>query len=452
MNDADKTPSAQGITIASSGEGVSCPPIPTDVSGSPWSFYSSRQRWGYLAILFLVSTSNYLDRNVLSVLLEPIKHEFHVSDTLLGLLSGFCFALFYAVAGMPVARWADHGNRRTIITLAVMTWSVMTMICGLAQAFWQLAIARVGVGAGESGAIPPAQSLIADYFPPEHRAKAFGIFDGAATAGYVLGVGVGGYIAATYGWRSAFLLAGMPGLLLALVVRCTLAEPRLQRQRQVPRTSEETLREAISKLSSKSSYRYAVASCIAYWFFAYGALTFIPSLLIRVLHATLTQVSVEYGTVAAVASIIGALSGGWLADRLARRDIRWLAWLPGIVCTLAGPIYLLAFSADSLRIFLVLTFIALVLLGGGLPPVYAAIHAVCGGRRRATAIAIVFFSATLLGGGFGPLASGALSDSLSAIYGVAGLRFALMIMTVWLAVSGAASYFFGRAMPGDLED
>lgn len=157
---------------------------------TPWLLYTDRQRWGYLTILFVVAASQFFDRNIMSVLLEPIRHEFHVSDTMLGLLSGLCFALFYSVAGIPVARWADRGNRRTIITLALAAWSVMTLVCGLAQAFWQLALARVLVGVGESGGLPPSQSLIADYFSPERRATAIASFTAAAIAGNLLGIGV----------------------------------------------------------------------------------------------------------------------------------------------------------------------------------------------------------------------------------------------------------------------
>lgn len=418
----------------------------------PWLLYSQRQRWGFLAVLFLVSTSNFFDRNVIAVLLEQIKHEFQVSDTMLGLLSGLCFAVFYAVAGMPIARWADRGNRRTIIALALTVWSVMTIFCGLAQTFWQLALARVGVGAGESGAIPPAHSLIADYFPPEQRATAIAVFTAAATAGYLLGFGLGGYIAATHGWRSAFLLAGAPGLALAILVRLTLAEPRLQMGFNGPNTPAESVGEALAKLRRNRSYLYALAGCLLYFFLAYGGLVFIPSFLIRVLHASLAQASITYGVVGAVASVIGTLGGGWLADRLSKRDVRWLAWLPAIACSLTGPVYMLAFSVNQLWVFMTVAFVASVMLSGGLPPVFAAIHAVCGDRRRATAIAIVFFSATLFGGGLGPLATGALSDALSATYGAEGLRYSLIMMMSVLVATGGVFYLFGRAMPNDIED
>lgn len=416
-----------------------------------WSFYTPRQRWVYLAVLFLVSTSNYFDRYVISVLLEPIKSEFAVSDTMLGLLSGFCFALFYVVAGMPLARWADRGNRCTILMLAVTVWSVMTMLCGVAQTFLQLALARVGVGVGEAGAIPPSQSLLADYFPPKQRATAIAIFSSAGTAGNLLAFGIGGYIAATYGWRSAFLFAGASGLLLVLIARLTLVEPRLRQGLHSSDTRAESLGEALAKLRRKRSFLYGALGCLIYWFFAYGGFIFIPSMLIRVLRVPLAQVSVSYGIAVTIASVIGTLGGGFLADRLARRDVRWLAWLPAIAITLAAPLYWVAFSLDHLWAFIAPASVAAILLTGGLPPVFAAIHAVCGNARRATAVAIVFFSATLIGGGFGPLLTGAFSDALSSIYGTDGLRYALMIMVFFLVASGVCFYQFGRAMPADLE-
>jgi predicted MFS family arabinose efflux permease len=416
-----------------------------------WSMYTTRQRWGFLAVLFLVSTSQFLDRSVISVLLEPIKQEFKVSDTMLGFLGGTCFALVYAVAGMPVARWADRGNRRTVITLSLVVWSVMTLFCGLAQTFWQLALARVGVGMGESGGIPASQSLIADYFPPERRATAIAIFVSAVTAGNVLGLGVGGNIAATHGWRQAFLLAAWPGLLLALVVRLTLAEPRLQAGGGDTAAQAERAADAISRLRQKRSYVTALFGSVLYYLFVYGPVIFIPSFLLRVLHEPLARASTTLAVVGATASLIGTPIGGWLADRLSRRDIRWLGWLPALAFAVAGPVWMLAFSLNSTRVVMACIFIATVVLAAGFPSVFSAIHSVCGSARRATAIAIVLFSASLLGGGFGPLASGALSDALSVAYGREGLRYALMAMTMLLPASALMFYLCGRALPRDLD-
>ena len=418
----------------------------------PWELYSQRQRRRFLAILFLVATSNYFDRNVLAVLLEPIKHEFHLSDTLLGVLGGFSFALFYALFGIPISRWGDGGNRRTIITVALVIWSLMTVVCGLAQSFVQLAAARVGVGVGEAGAIPPAQSLIADYFAPERRAGALAVFTSAATAGLLLGFGVGGYVAEKYGWRAAFILGGIPGLALALLTRWGLDEPRERLGFPEHNPRRESFGESMKRLRHKRSYVHALIGCQLYFFMAYGALLFIPAYLIRVQHIALATVSVAYGTVGAVGALIGTLGGGWLANRLGSKDVRWLAWLCAIACALTGPLNMLALGVNNFTLFLVLSGVGSTLLAGGLPSMFAGIIAVAGSARRTTALAIVLFSATLIGGGLGPLVSGALSDVLTATYGDAGLRYALLAVMPVLLVTGVFFYAFGRAMPADLEE
>ena len=417
----------------------------------PWTMYSNRQRWTYLGILFLVATINYVDRNIISVLLEPIKHEFRVSDTMLGLLGGISFALFYATLGMPVAQWADRGNRKTIIMLAVAAWSVMTAFCGLAHTFLQLALSRVGVGVGESGAIPPANSLIADYFPPERRASAFAMFISASMAGYLLSFLVGGQIAAAYGWRMAFLAASVPGLALAVIVFFGLAEPRASPGRAVV-AQRESFAYAVGRLWNKKSYRQLLAGLTLYFFVAYGANIFAPSFLMRVLHVPLQEVSLKFGIVAAVSSVIGTIGGGMAADRLSRRDIRWLVWMPAIASVFMYVAYTISFAMRSFSAFLLVNFFGSIFVAAGLPPVFSALQAICGSPRRAMAVAVCFFFGNLLGLGLGPLATGALSDALTMHYGADGLRYALIIVE---AVSLGVAWFYyqcGLAMPADLED
>jgi MFS family permease len=417
-----------------------------------WTLYTDRQRWAFLAILFLTYTSNVFDRNVISVLLEPIRQEFHASDTMLGVLGGFSFAIFNAVLGIPISRWADRGNRPNIITMALALWSLMTVFCGLASSFLQLIVGRIGVGVGEAGAIPPAQSLVADYFPPERRANAFAVYTSGGVVGYLLSFGAGGFIAAAYGWRSAFLWAGAPGLALALVTWLWLREPRRELAHLRDSRNHEALRVTLKRLLAKRSYVFIVMGFTLYYFVAYGALVFVPSFAIRVLHIPLARVSLSYAVVYAAASLIGTLGGGALATRLARRDSRWLAWLAAVACPIAAPFYLAAFAASSYTTFLVLVFIGATLLIGGLPPAYAAIQSVCGRQRRAMAVAITLFFLTLIGGGFGPITTGAISDALRPTQGVDSLRYALMMMMSILLLTGWAFYKGGRSMPADLED
>jgi MFS family permease len=418
----------------------------------PWTLYTDRQRWGFVAILFLTYTSNVFDRNVISVLLEPIRQEFHASDTMLGVLGGFSFTLFNALLGIPIARWADRGNRPNIITLALALWSLMTVCCGLAASMLQLIAGRVGVGVGEAGAVPPAQSLIADYFPPERRANAFAVYTSGAVVGYLLSFGAGGSIAAAYGWRSAFLWAGAPGLALALITWLWLREPRRALAHLRDSRTHEALRVTLKCLWAKRSYVFIVTGSTLYYFVAYGALVFVPSFAIRVLHIPLARVSVSYGIVYAAASLIGTLGGGALATRLSRHDSRWLAWLAAVACPLAAPFYIAAFATSSYTTFLMLLFVGATVLIGGLPPAYAAIQSVCGPQRRAMAVAITFFCLTLIGGGFGPITTGAISDALSATQGTDSLRYAMMMMMSVLLITGWAFYAGGRSMPADLED
>lgn len=421
-------------------------------SAAPWTRYTQPQRWVFLVVLFLISTSNYFDRHLISVLLEPIKHEFHVSDTMLGVLSGFSFALFYSLFGVPIARWADSGNRPTIITVALAVWSITTALCGLAQTFWQLALARLGVGAGEAGAVPTGQSLLVDYFPPGRRAMALAVFSAASTAGYLLSFGVGGFVAANYGWRDAFLMAGLPGILLALITWATLDEPREHGVRQFAHGEHESVRENILALWKKRSFIHGLLGCLFLLLLAYGGLIFIPSFLVRVLHVPLATASGTYGLVAAAGSVIGTLIGGWSADRLAKRDIRWLAWLPGTACAVTGPLFMMAFATRTLWPFMSLAFIANLVMVGGMPIAWAAIHAVCGSQRRAMAVAIVLFVTTLVSGGFGPLMAGAISDALSARYGAEGLGYSLIIMSALLLPAALFFFAFGRTMSRDIED
>jgi MFS family permease len=417
----------------------------------PWDMYGSRQRWVYLAVLFLVSTSNYADRNVISVLLEPIKAEFHVSDTMLGLLTGISFAVFYATLGIPVARWADRGNRKFIMTLALTIWSFMTMLCGAAQTFWQLAFARVGVGAGEAGAIPPAQSLIADYFDPPRRARALAIFMASATAGYLLGFVLGAHIAAVYGWRHAFVLLGAPGLLLALIVHFVLHEPRTLPEFQPEIAAGESTSETIRALLRKRSFVYLIAGMVVYFMIAYGALVFFPSYMVRVLHQPLDDVGAVYGGLSAVVTIFGTLAGGWVTDRLGRVNVAWLGWLPAVGLALAWPFYELLLLVPSFGLLLAISVFAGLALNLAIPAMFAALHAICGSARRAMAVAICFFFANLIGLGLGPVVAGALSDAFTAQYGPVGLRYALMIVVTLLLPSGLFMYLCGNHIARDSE-
>jgi predicted MFS family arabinose efflux permease len=407
----------------------------------------------FLLVLFLVGTSNYIDKNIIGVLLEQIRAEFQVSDTLLGLLSGISFALFYAVLGIPVARWADRSDRKLIMTLSLIAWSATTVLCGLAVTFWQLAAARFAVGAGEAGAIPPAQSLLADYYPATERAQAIGIFMMSATAGYAISLVLGGWITQNYGWRTAFVVVGLFGLVIAPLTYSILREPRHHSKFAVADQDRESISSAAGALLRKRAYQNILASMVLYFMVAYGAHIFIVSAMIRTHHVTVAQAGAVFGIVAAIGAIVGNLGGGAIADRLATRDVAWYARLAGWGLVAALPFFEVALLAPTIFTMAVLLIFSETLMWGIVPPMFAALHLVCGSKRRAMSVAIAFFFANLIGLGLGPVIAGAISDKLAQTYGSAdGLRYSLMIvMTVFLP----AGWFMLRAVrhiKADAED
>jgi predicted MFS family arabinose efflux permease len=409
----------------------------------PWNLYSNKQRWIFLAVLFLVSTSNVIDRQIVTVLIEPIKAEFGVSDTMMGLLSGLSFALFYVALGIPIARWADKGNRKVIIGLALTVWSAFTALCGMAQNFWQLALARVGVGAGEAGAVPPAQSLLADYFPPNKRSLALAIFFMSAAAGNVIGLIVGGHIAEAYGWRMTFIIFALPGIFLVLLSYFVLKEPRNQLPKKSNSIKGESLCEAINILKSKPAFVNSVIALVLYYMMAYGALTFTISFIMRNFDLGLGQASTYYGGIALVGALIGSPVGGILADRLGAKNASWLGRIPAIGFLLSLPLFLAGYLSSQLTPMLIFSALGMLMMMAAAPPLFSCLHAVCGNQRRATAIAIAYFFANLIGVGLGPVITGVISDYLSTIFGPAdGLRYALAIMTLMYL---PAAYYMWRA-------
>jgi MFS family permease len=397
----------------------------------PWQLYSRRRRYVFLAVLFLVSTSNVVDRQIIVVLLEPIKAEFGVSDTMLGILTGLSFALFYVSLGIPIARLADRGNRKLIIGVSLAVWSIFTALCGMAQNFWHLALARVGVGAGEAGAVPPAQSLLADYFPPEKRSLALAIFFMSAAAGNVLGLVVGGQVAEAYGWRYTFIIFASPGLLLVALVFFVLKEPRQQIMTVSNSDAGETFTDAINILKSKPAFINSIVGMVLYYTVSYGALTFTISFITRNYDLSLSQASSYYGGIALAGALIGTPIGGLIADRLALKNLSWLAKIPAIGFIIVFPLSVIAFLSINVNAMFIFSAITLIILMASAPALFSCLHAVCGNKRRATAIAIAYFFANLVGVGMGPVITGALSDSLAATLGEAeGIRYALVIMSV----------------------
>lgn len=415
-----------------------------------WSLYSPAQRWGFLAILFLASASSFMDRYVMSVLIEPIKAEFQASDTMMGLLGGFAFAAFYATLGLPIARLADRGDRKVVISISMAIWSVMTLLCGMARDFSQLLLARIGVGAGEAGAMPPAQSLIADYFPPAQRARAFGVLIASSTVGYVVAFSVGAWVAAAHGWRAAFIVLGAPGLALCALTLLGLREPRHQLAK-AKETRQEPLRSTVGALAAKRSFVLLCVAATLYWLVAYGVVIWFPAYLVRVLHLNLVTVGAVFGVLGAVAALVGSVAGGFVTDFMTKKDAAYAARVPAAILVGAVPIYELAMISNEPVMFYAATFVGALGLSAAVPAIFTLLHRICGSARRATAVAILFFFGNLIGLGFGPVITGALSDHFTAAYGAVGLRYAIMIALLALAPSGLALWAAAGSVAEDTE-
>lgn len=405
-----------------------------------------------LILLLLVFTSSHVDRQILAILLEPIKHELVLSDTQLGFLSGIAFAIFYATLGIPIAMWADRSNRRNIIALALATWSGMTVLCGMAANFWQLALARIGVGVGEAGSSPPSHSMIADMYPPTERATAMGTFSLGVNLGLLVGFLVGGWINQWYGWRVAFWVVGAPGLALALLVRYTLREPPrgYAEGRQATFPEVPSLGAVVTAMWSTPALRHVAAGATLASFVGYGVVLWLPAFLVRS-HGLQSGV---IGTVLAVGfgvvGGIGTYMGGRLADRLAKRDIRWNVWMVSLTMLLALPFTLFFYFTKETSLALTIGVVPALLSGVYLAPSFALNQGLVSVRMRSVASAILLFIVNIIGLGLGPQTVGILSDAFSAHYGNESLRYALLTLAcvnVWTAFH----YFMaGRTLQADL--
>lgn len=397
----------------------------------------SRRRYFVLGLLFLVYLVNFVDRQILSILIEPVKHELGVTDTAMGFLTGLTFALFYSVAGIPLAWLADQFNRRNILAAGLGVWSAMTALSGLAVTFWQLALARVGVGVGEASCVPTAHSLISDYFPPKRRATALAVFSMGAHAGVMAGLILGGWVNEWLGWRWAFVLAGSPGVLLALIVRLTVREP--QRGNLDPVQEAQlggSFGEVLSFLWKLKAFRnLALASGLAS-ITGYGLVIWSPVFLIRVYGMGTGETGTWLGLLAGAGGVLGTLGGGLLGDRLSVRDSRWLFWIPALSQVLTFPLLLWFLFARSLSTALGAAALAYVFSALWMGPAYAATQALARPAMRALAAALLLLVINLIGLGLGPLLVGWFSDLFQPQFGPESIRYAL-------AAAGLASLWAG---------
>jgi len=415
--------------------------------------YASRKKAYYaLVILTIVYSFNFIDRQLLAILQEAIKADLLLSDSQLGLLTGFAFAAFYVIAGIPIARWADRGNRRDIVALSLFVWSFMTAISGLVNNYLQLLLARIGVGIGEAGGSPPSHSIISDIFPPNKRASAIGFYSMGVSVGILFGFLAGGWLNEFFGWRVAFLVVGAPGILLAVVVRMSVPEPirGLTEKRQVS-SQAVPLGQVVSVLWSRRSFRHLAMGAGLNAFAGYSISNWTASFMIRSHAMTTGELGTWLSMTIGLGGAVGVFCGGLLADRLAPRDQRWYAWLPALAGFICLPfmtaVYLVANPYTALLMGVVPGILFNVYLGNTI----ATTHSLVGLRMRALSSAILFLVINTIGLGLGPWSVGLLSDYLEPQLGAESLRYAMLyLLPAVMFWSACHFYLASRTLRQDL--
>ena len=403
---------------------------------------TDREKRYTLMMLVLVFTSSHVDRQIMGILGQPIKESLQISDTQLGLLTGIMFAVFYATLGMPMAMWADRHNRRNLISFSVFAWSLMTALCAAASNFIQLLVMRIGVGIGEAGSNPPSHSIIADLYPPEQRSTAMAIFGTGVNWGILIGFLVGGWINEWYGWRVAFLVVGLPGILIAILVRFTMVEP--------PRGYSESLTPDLPApkflvvarfLARNAVLRNVIAAGMLTAFAGYASVIWIPIYLVRIHELGTGEVGTYLALTIGLGGAVGIYLGGRLADYLsAKFGEHWLAWVVAITGLISAPLYFLCFFAGNPEA---------AILAFALPAIMSTIYVACSFaliqnhsplEMRSVCAAINLFITNIVGLGLGPFSVGFFSDQFSLDFGQDGLRYALST-TIVVMVLGSWFYY-----------
>ena len=397
-----------------------------------------------LWILLIVYIFNFIDRQIVNILAEPIARDLDLSDTQIGLMTGLAFALVYTLLGIPIARFADRQttSRPKVIAIALAVWSAMTALCGLAQNFGQLLLARIGVGVGEAGCTPPAHSLISDMVPPERRSSALAFYSLGIPIGTLLGMIIGGTLADYVGWREAFVIVGLPGVALALVVWFVIKDPRQADATAILRGKNQPaalpLGEALREVMLSRAFVLLLFAGSAAAFLAYGKTTWTTIFFQRTHGMSPGEVGLWFGLLGGVAGILGTWLGGYLADRFGAINRRHVLSAPAIGMALAVPLALLAYQAPSWPMALALLFLPTMFNSFYYGPTYSAAQGLVPVRARAIAAAALLFFQNLIGLGLGPLFFGMLSDWLQPTYGADSVRYVLY----GAAVLGLVPAFF----------
>lgn len=425
------------------------PAFATGAGAPPAEDAVAAQTRTMLWVLLIVYIFNFLDRQIVNILAEPIKADLGLTDTELGLLAGPAFAVFYALLGIPIARYADRdsSNRIRLISLALAIWSAMTAVCGLAQNFVQLLFARIGVGIGEAGCTPAAHSLITDSVKPEKRSSAIAFYGMGVPIGSLLGLVIGGIVNDLYGWRIALMLVGLPGLILALVVLFVLRDPRQLRTAEAAAAAASakvqlSTGEAMREVFASRAFVYILIAASVTAFLGYGKALWTISFFIRSHGLSTTEAGLSMAVVLGLAGVFGTWLGGKMADKFGARDKRHILTFPAVGMAVAAPVLFLGYYMENWLIAVALLIVPTVLNSAYYGPAYGCVQGLVRPQARAVAASVMLFGQNLIGLGLGPFLFGVLSDQLQPVAGTESVRWVLY-GAAWLGLIPA--FFFWRA-------
>lgn len=401
-------------------------------------------------MLLLVYIFNFVDRQILAILAAPIQKDLALSDGEMGLLGGIAFALLYSTLAVPLAVLADRTSRSWVITVSLVLWSGFTALCGLAQGFWHIFLARLGVGIGEAGGVAPSYALIGDYFPSEKRASALSVYSLGIPLGSAAGVLAGGYIAATVDWRLAFFVVGTAGILIAPAFKLLVRDRRAANPAPALATPPAArFRDTAAILARKPSFWFMSLGAACSSMLGYGIAFWLPSLLQRSFDLDLVEASQFFGALLLIGGVAGVLAGGWLGDRLGHRNKAFYAYLPGIAFFLGAPLFALGITSSSAAVAFVLFLVPQALAYIWLGPVLSAVQHLVDPASRSVASALFLLINNLIGLGGGIFFLGALSQFLTPIYGEEALRYSMLYSLAFYALAALLMTLAGRSLPRD---
>jgi MFS family permease len=406
-----------------------------------------------LVFLTLVSTLNYFDRSVLSLMLPLIKKEFGVSDTVLGLITSLIAV--YAILGVPVAWLAERWSRRNVVAIGLFLWSLMTGLTGLVTQIWQIGATRFAVAIGESAGLAPSQSILSSIFSARARPVVLSIITTASSIALLVYSPAAGWLvaqpakalgpfAAFHGWRIVFLAAGVPGLVLALVLLLTIREPAHRAE-----TAKPPLGEALAFLGGSKAFLWCLLGTSVMGVYLYGVSAWDATFLVRVRHFSVSQVGEIFSPIRGGVSAVGIVLGGLLSARLERLDERWRCWIPGLACVLMAPFQFVYLFSDSAPVWISAYATAALFSIMHQGPIYAVYVSVAQARSRAVAVSVALLGATVTGQFGGPILIGVLSDALTARFGQAAIRYSMLVVMACAFLAGLCYLVASRYVVAD---